>query len=242
MRRLVLPSHSIAASPARRSLPAPRKPSHSACQQASGRRGISQTQAHPSGQQQQQQPAIEAASEDRQQGTAQRVHEHGDTEPISRPDDTQPIDVRWQDAKESNGSWEDSENVNGDGARSSGRNGASSPPDAAIVSQAASAAHSTSSSGSSSDAGGTGRDDADASCGATAGVHNDTRLASEEGPPVWGDEAAVVGAAELNLWGWDALPGRYKMVVASSAAFMICNMVRPWPSGPGANRGPGLRA
>ena len=37
---------------------------------------------------------------------------------------------------------------------------------------------------------------------------------------------AVDVAAALGKSGWDGLPARYKMVVASSVAFMVCNMVR----------------
>ena len=37
---------------------------------------------------------------------------------------------------------------------------------------------------------------------------------------------AVEVAAALGKSGWDGLPARYKMVVASSVAFMVCNMVR----------------
>jgi len=37
---------------------------------------------------------------------------------------------------------------------------------------------------------------------------------------------AVDVAAALGRSGWGGLPARYKMVVASSVAFMVCNMVR----------------
>jgi hypothetical protein len=41
--------------------------------------------------------------------------------------------------------------------------------------------------------------------------------------------AAADVAAQLGKAGWDGLPARYKMVVANSVAFMVCNMV--WSCG-----------
>ena len=54
--------------------------------------------------------------------------------------------------------------------------------------------------------------------GAAAGVEADVDAGA----------AVDVAAQLLGKSGWDGLPARYKMVVANSVAFMICNMVRSW--------------
>ena len=148
---------------------------------------------------------------------------------IGADSDEQPLPSAYQRAEtssngaHSNDEWSDPGDRNG-GAIASHNNGSSDvngseTTSAATRQPAQNSSSSAASTNGSTAANSTGTVLAEASNkgedGAAPGVEAEVEVG-----------AAVEVAAALGKSGWDGLPARYKMVVASSVAFMVCNMVR----------------
>ena len=199
------------------------------------RRVPSPPQASRRGQNKAQLPAAATAAE----ATAENVKQSdtqndAEVSELTQPSSSSPTDRdlsestdstnsgRWEETAEPSSMWENLEPTNGDRGRT---NGASSPLETAAGSPSPIApAHSTDSESVPYQTAGSDTDSSGRS-GATEALQNGATAYRDF--PLWGDDSptAVDGEDAPTLNSWEALPGRYKMVVASSAAFMICNMV-----------------
>ncbi len=195
----------------------PPQPQHS---RSARRHRPAQCKAQPR-QPSQQQAGRDAADQrsDRALGEATRIGADSDEQPTPS---AQPPGRVSSNGAHSNDAWSDPGDRNGGAIApqngSSDSNGRNGTPLAAPQTAQASAAGTASSNGS-TPAKSTGAALAEAVDQDANGVVQGVEAEFDTGEAV--DVAAALGRS-----GWGGLPARYKMVVASSAAFMVCNMVR----------------
>ena len=168
----------------------------------------------------------EAARDRRDQSAGQAT---SSTPRIGADDDQQPQRAVHHSAQKSgngansDGGWLDPGERNG--GASAAPDGSSDADGTLLTSAEAPQSAQASSSGSSSSQAGSATGSSTGAALAEAGdVGTDGAAAGVEAEVDAG--AAGDMAVQLGKSGWDGLPARYKMVVANSVAFMICNMVR----------------